>query len=130
MEMALVLVIEDDALMRATIRRMLASHTVIEASNGREGLAAFKLRAPDIVITDILMPEKEGIETIIELRAASSLSKIIAISGGGSSGTLDFLTSAKKLGADLVMHKPLRAAELLAAVESLCADNSNGDQQS
>ena len=123
--MALVLVIDDDALMRATIRRMLTFHTVIEASDGREGLAAFQSRAPDVVITDILMPEKEGIETIIELRRVNRHVKIIAISGGGSSGTLDFLSSAKKLGADLVMQKPFRAVELLAAVNSLSPGSDN-----
>ena len=123
--MALVLVIDDDAQMRATIRRMLASsgHSVIEAGNGREGLAVFQSRAPDIVVTDIIMPDKEGIELIIELRRTNRRTRILAISGGGASGTVDFLSVAKKLGADLVMKKPLRAAELQEAVNGLAADS-------
>lgn len=121
--MALVLLIDDDPQLRNTLRRIVASagHTVLEASDGREGLALFNSQPPDVVITDIIMPEKEGIETIIELRRSSHGSKILAISGGGHAGKIDFLTVAKKLGADLVLQKPIRAAELLNAVASLVA---------
>lgn len=120
--MPLVLVIDDDPQMRATVRRMLTSsgHTVVEASDGYEGLAAFQSHAPDVVITDIMMPGKEGLETIIELRATGH-SKILAISGSWAGGDADFLQMAKKLGADLVMQKPFRAAELQEAVNVLTA---------
>src|ERR1700674_1146446 len=102
LSMPLVLVIHDDPQMRVTVRRMLTSagHTVIEASDGCEGLAAFQSHAPDVVITDIMMPGKEGLESIIELRA-SGRSKILAISGSWAGGDADFLQMAKKLGADL-----------------------------
>jgi CheY-like chemotaxis protein len=120
--MALVLVIDDDPQMRSTLRRILlsAGHVVSEASNGREGLALFQSRPPDVVITDIIMPEKEGIETIIEMRRGGHGSKILAISGGGHAGKVDFLSVAKKLGADRVLQKPIRAAELIEAVNSFC----------
>ncbi len=120
--MPLVLVIDDDPQMRATVRRMLTSsgHAVIEASDGCEGLAAFQSHAPDVVITDIMMPGKEGLETIIELRATGH-AKILAISGSWAGGDADFLQMAKKLGADLVLQKPFRAAELQEAVNVLTA---------
>jgi CheY-like chemotaxis protein len=121
--MALVLVIDDDPQMRNTLRRILASagHKVLEASNGRDGIALFQSHAPDVVVTDIIMPEKEGIETIIEMRRLGCGSKILAVSGGGHAGKVDFLTVAKKLGADLVLQKPIRAADLLHAVGNVVA---------
>lgn len=119
--MPLVLVIDDDPQMRATMRRMLTSsgHTVIEACDGHEGLAAFRARAPDVVVTDIVMPEQEGFQTIIELRRATRRAKILAVSGSWVAGEIDFLAMAKRLGADLVMQKPFRAAELQKAVNRL-----------
>jgi CheY-like chemotaxis protein len=119
--MAQVLLIDDDPKMRTTLRRILesAGHAVLEAGNGREGLSLFQSRAFDVVVTDIIMPEKEGIETIIELRRTARGSRILAISGGGHAGKVDFLAVAKKLGADLVLQKPIRAAELLRAVATL-----------
>jgi CheY-like chemotaxis protein len=121
--MSLILVIDDDPLMRKTIRRILTSsgHTIVEAGNGREGLAAFESSAPDIVITDILMPEKEGIETIIELCKAERRAKILAVSGSLAGGGTDFLAMASKFGADLVLQKPFRASELQQAVTTLAA---------
>lgn len=126
--MALVLLIDDDPQMRSTLSRILASagHAVVEAGNGREGLAMFHARPPDVVVTDIIMPEKEGIETIIEMRRMSQRSRIVAISGGGHAGKVDFLTVAKKLGADLVLQKPIRAAELLRAVDNLFPSAASG----
>jgi DNA-binding response OmpR family regulator len=121
--MALVLVIDDEPQMRRMIRRILsaAEHDAIEASNGREGLAMFQKYRPDIVVTDILMPEKEGIETILEIRRATAATGIIAISGGGVSDNLMFLDIAKKFGADAVLAKPFRAQELIDAVAGLLA---------
>jgi two-component system, chemotaxis family, chemotaxis protein CheY len=122
--MATVLIIDDDPLMRLTIKRILlsAEHEVLEACDGREGLEVFRARRPDLVITDIIMPNVEGIETIRELKRIAPATRIVAISGGGRVSNTDFLVIAKKLGADIVMAKPLRAAELLAAVGRLLAE--------
>ncbi|HEX3430954.1 MAG TPA: response regulator transcription factor [Rhizomicrobium sp.] len=121
--MSVVLIIDDEPQMRSMMRRVLAAagHSVVEAGNGREGLAAFQSYAPDIVITDIIMPEKEGIETIIELCQATHRAKIIAVSGSFTHEGPDFLTMASRFGADVVLQKPFRAAELQHAVERLTA---------
>ena len=119
--MALVLIIEDNPHTLATLREILVSedHAVLEARNGKEGLALFQSRLPALVITDIIMPEKEGIETILELRRMAPACKIIAMSGGGFVGKTDFLALAKKAGADAVLEKPFGATQLLDAVAHL-----------
>jgi len=119
--MARILIIDDDPQMRPTLRRILesAGHMVLEATNGAEGLAAFKSHTPDVVVTDIIMPEKEGIETILALRRLAPNLGIIAVSGGGLAGNADFLTIAEKLGADLSLQKPIRAVDLIAAVKRI-----------
>src|SRR5579872_6774863 len=80
-----VLVIDDDPVARVTMRAILEDqgYTVTCAANGKLGLNAFRMRRPDLVVTDIIMPEKEGIETILELRAVWPQGPIIAVSGGG-----------------------------------------------
>ena len=87
-------------------------HEVLEAANGREGLGAFDLHQIDLVITDILMPEKEGIQTIMELRHDFPLVKIIAISGGGAVEPDTYLTMAQELGADSTLSKPFSLLDL------------------
>ena len=83
--MARILVIDDEELARFTLREILeaAGHEVIEASNGNEGTAFQRANPCDVVITDMIMPEKEGLETIVELKGEYPDLKIIAISGGG-----------------------------------------------
>lgn len=83
--MATILLIDDDELVRITVRRILesASHTVIEARNGNEGLELVRAVPLDLIITDIIMPEREGIETIMEIRKLNTKIGIVAISGGG-----------------------------------------------
>jgi DNA-binding response OmpR family regulator len=119
--MATVLVIDDDQQIRRMVVRVLArdNHEVIEAGDGQEGLRLFNARRPALVITDILMPEKEGIETIREIRAVAPRVPILAMSGGGTSKTMVFLDSAKALGADAALSKPFRADELIDAVNKL-----------
>ncbi len=121
--MAVILVIDDELGMRQMVRRILlsAKHSVVEAKDGVFGLEQFRKHRPAIVITDILMPEMEGIETIKQARALDPSVKVIAISGGGAAHNMKFLDMAKMLGANLVLAKPFRAAELLAAVDRLSA---------
>jgi DNA-binding response OmpR family regulator len=114
-----ILVIDDDTLLRQTMRRMLesAGHEVVEAANGRTGVEAFRTHRTDAVISDIIMPDKEGIETIREIRGLSPTVRIVAVSGGGRNHNMEFLTIAGKLGADATLAKPFRKEQLLACVE-------------
>jgi len=125
--MARILIIDDEPNMRSMLRRMLhqAGHQVNEAGNGAEGIDSYERDPPDLVITDILMPKKEGIETIIALHRADPDLPIIAISGGARTGGKDFLSSAEKLGACHTLAKPFRGEQLLSAVsESLSGKSS------
>ena len=118
--MARVMVVDDDDLVRATLRQMLehAGHEVLEATNGREALVVFDAGEVDMVITDIIMPVKEGIETIRDLRKLAPELKILAISGGSRGASADFLRMASKFGANEVLAKPFRREQVLKAVES------------
>lgn len=123
-----ILVIDDEQLIRLQIRSALEleGYVVHEAANGNEGLARIAEAAPDVVITDILMPDKEGIETILELRRSHPKIRIIAISGGGRTGNKDFLRTAKHLGADRTLAKPFGLAELLRLVREVLAEANGG----
>ncbi len=113
--MTKIVLIDDDEDVRRTLVRMLetAGYEVHEAADGSSGLELCLKVDPQLVITDILMPEKEGIETIMTLKRDRPDLKIIAISGGGRSGGVDFLDMARSLGADEALQKPFRRAELL-----------------
>lgn len=117
--MATILLIDDDELVRITVRRILesASHTVIEARNGNEGLELVRAVPLDLIITDIIMPEREGIETIMEIRKLNTKIGIVAISGGGRAQAMDFLPLARKLGADQILRKPFSPDELLEVTD-------------
>ncbi len=116
-----ILVIDDDAQFRAMIVEMLErkEYTVFAAEDGEEGIKIWQDLSPDMVITDIIMPNKEGIETILELKRKNKDVKIIAISGGGRTNAQDNLRSAKYLGASLTLAKPFESTELLDAVQKL-----------
>lgn len=118
--MALILVIDDEPGMRTMIERMLKAggHTVILAGDGDKGLQLFRTNQPDVVVTDIIMPQREGIETIREMRELNPSVRIIAVSGAQPLGGLSFLDIARKFGADAALQKPFRAAELLGAITS------------
>ncbi len=117
--MARILVIDDDSAARDTIVQVLedGGYQVTSAEDGRRGLASFRRDPPDLVITDIIMPEKEGIQTITEMRGERPDAKIIAISGGGRIGNTDFLRIARHLGAMDVIPKPFDPDDLLNRVE-------------
>lgn len=94
-------------------------HAVVEARDGREGLILFKAGHPDLVITDLVMPETEGFEVLTELRKHLPRVKIIVITGGVLGKAADYLEMALHLGADKVLAKPFPHAVLLAAVNEL-----------
>ena len=117
--MSRILIIDDEELVRYALRAVLesADHDVIEAENGMKGIELCNAHPVDLVITDIIMPEKEGVETIIELRRAFPDVKIIAISGGGRSGGVSYLKLAQGFGADQIMPKPFGMDEMLSTVQ-------------
>lgn len=114
--MATVLVIEDSPVMRNLAAQFLidAGHTVLEAEDGQIGLQLFERHRPALVITDILMPEREGLGSIRELRRLAPTVPIIAISASAV-----YLDVAKQFGADVILHKPLHLPDLVAAVNRL-----------
>lgn len=121
--MATILVIDDDAAMRRLILRVLGArgHALLEAENGQKGLTLVENQRPDLIITDILMPGKEGIETIREVIGRWPGTKIIAISGGGGSHNLMFLEAAKAFGAYASLAKPFRPEQLIEVVDKVLA---------
>ncbi len=118
-----ILIIDDDFFVRNMLERLMgkACFDVETAENGDNGLTLHRRNPVDLVITDILMPEKEGLETITEFRRFFPRVKVIAISGGGQIGPANYLKMAKLLGADRTFAKPMDTSELLSAVEELLA---------
>lgn len=117
---SMILLIDDEKPFRNLLKQVLsmAGYDVVEAANGAEGINRFYERPADMIITDIIMPEKDGIETMIELKKAHPGVKLIAMSGGGWYGTdIDF-DMAKKLGAR-TLDKPFTLQKLLDAVAEL-----------
>jgi CheY-like chemotaxis protein len=113
-----ILVIDDNEVVRNTVGRILQSggYAVTLAEDGRKGMVSFRRERPDLVITDIIMPEQEGIETIRQILSDEPNAKIIAISGGGRMGHMDFLEVARKLGAVDILPKPFDPDDLLDRV--------------
>lgn len=126
MKPASILLIDDDRFFAKLTAAMLTPAEVIVARDGAEGIALMKTHAFDLLITDLLMPEKDGIETILEIRRANAALPIIAISGGGRfGGRGDLLRMAQRLGATATLQKPFTREELLAAVDRCLADRPN-----
>ena len=117
--MATILLIDDDEAFRSMVRRALqrVGYTVIEAENGNAALEMLTGASVDLVITDILMPEKDGIETIMAVRRTQPEIKIIAMSGGGRMRPEGYLDVAKDLGAVCVLNKPFDNESLFAAIK-------------
>jgi DNA-binding response OmpR family regulator len=117
--MATVLVIDDELFMLDFVRKILeaAQHKVLVAATADSGLEAYRMHKPDLVITDLIMPDKDGLETIQELRKENPATRIIAISGGGRSGYTNALEAAKAFGARETVRKPFSPNVLLAAVK-------------
>ena len=119
--MANILLSDDDNQFSTMLRKMIErnGHEVIEASDGKEGIKLYRKSPTDLIITDLIMPEKDGIETIQELKKDFPGIKIIAISGGGRLGPQDYLHLAEMLGARRTLTKPIELPELLKAIEEL-----------
>jgi DNA-binding response OmpR family regulator len=116
-----ILVIDDDDQMRTLLRQVMewAGYEVVEAGDGREGMQKQRKQPADLVITDLIMPEQEGLETITSLKKEYPEIKIIAISGGGRIGPEAYLPAAQELGADKVFSKPFDVRELAETVKDL-----------
>jgi two-component system, chemotaxis family, chemotaxis protein CheY len=115
-----ILVIEDNLIVRNTVMRILqnAGYTVVTANDGLQGFDMFRKEQPDLVISDIIMPQQEGIGTIRQILAERPGAKIIAISGGGRIGNTDFLQIAKKMGAVDALQKPFDPDDLLGRINN------------
>ena len=113
-----ILVVDDDPNLRTAIRRMLEPEgfEIEEASDGRDAMRSFRARPADLVLCDVFMPEKDGLDLLRELVREFSGARMVAMSGGGFRGTLDLLPMAHALGASAVLYKPFERAELLAVV--------------
>jgi DNA-binding NtrC family response regulator len=113
-----ILIVDDDAGIRRTLQTLLqrAGYEVMLASDGDEAIRLWRDHGGDLVITDLHMPEKDGIQTIIELLSHSPGVRIIAMSGGGQTKRLDLLGNASLLGAVLTIEKPFTIAEMLGIV--------------
>jgi CheY-like chemotaxis protein len=118
-----ILIVEDEKEVREMLRISLARkrYTILEAENGKDAIAHFKPSVTDLVITDLIMPEEDGLKVIMKLREVKPSIKIIAISGGGKAGPGSYLNLAKALGADAAYSKPFSLNDLMAKIDELLA---------
>lgn len=126
--MADILIIDDDDTLRTVMRKILErrGHAVRDAADGAVGLSLLWSARPDVLVTDLYMPEKEGIETIVEVREAYPDLPILAVSGGGTVGADGSLGDAEALGADASLAKPFTVEAFADAVERLLAGEGDG----
>jgi DNA-binding response OmpR family regulator len=122
-----VLLIDDDPALLWLMGQAFqaAGYKTLSAENGRQGLRLLDAYKPDLVVTDIVMPEMEGIGAIMQIRRKASPPKIIAISGAGPGGRRNYLSWAKHLGADAVLAKPFRMSQIVALSDRLIENDSN-----
>ena len=118
-EMARILLVEDDERVRLMLKDLLENegYEIQEASNGKEALQSFASSLPDLVLTDLVMPDTEGIEMIIKMRKSNPNVKIVAMSGG-----VDYLNLAKQLGALRTLRKPFSNQAVLDVVQATLED--------
>ena len=119
--MARILIIDDEPIIRDVLIETLEreGYETVAASDGNDGIKIHQENPADLIITDLIMPEKEGIETIMELRRDSQDVKIIAMSGGGKIDPNTYLQIAKTVGAVKTLAKPIRIEELLKTVQEV-----------
>jgi CheY-like chemotaxis protein len=123
--MARILIIEDDDLLRTVLTSALefAGHSVVQARNGQEGIELFRAVPTDLVLTDIVMPVKEGVETIMILRDERKNLPIIAMSGGAANAKL-YLNIAGRIGAKRILSKPFTPQHLLEIVDQVLTESN------
>jgi len=116
-----ILLVDDDEQFRLMLSEALTGEgfLVRKASDGRQGLKHYAERPTDLVITDLVMPEKEGLEMIVEIKQLHSEVKVIAMSGGGRGSSQNYLKMAKAFGAQLVLAKPFSHCEIVDAISQV-----------
>ena len=122
-----ILIIDDEPHILLMLKKMLerSGYEIDMAANGLEGIRLFRETSADLVITDIIMPEKEGLETIREMRMIRDDLKIIAMSGGGKVSAENYLDAAQIFGAARMISKPFTKAEMVSAVRELLGDHED-----
>lgn len=125
-----ILLIDDDDLLRGVLAKSLthAGHTVLQAADGQQGIQVACTTAVDLVITDLVMPVKEGVETIMVLRRQQPKLPVIAMSGGVSNSGL-YLDIATKIGAKRVLPKPFTPGELMRTIEEVMAEVAAAEER-
>jgi CheY-like chemotaxis protein len=116
-----ILIVEDDKELREMLKLSLnrRKFTVYEAENGKDAISHFKPSITDLVVTDLIMPDEDGLKVIMKLRELKPSIKIIAISGGGKAGPGSYLNLAKALGAHAIFSKPFSINDLISKIEEL-----------
>ena len=127
--MARIIVIDDQEPIRRIVRRALENdgHQVFEASDGELGMALLEREPVDVVITDIFMPGMDGIQTLREIRKRFPAIKVIAMSGGDSTGMMDLRRDAELLGAVKSLQKPFNARDIVDVVRAVLDEKKEGD---
>jgi DNA-binding NtrC family response regulator len=120
-----IMIVDDDASIRQTLQKLLSreGYEVIQAADGSEAVRLWRQRGGDLVITDLHMPQKDGIETIVELLSHSPGIRIIAMSGGGQTKRLDLLGNVALLGTILTIEKPFTIHEMMNTVSRALGSN-------
>lgn len=123
-----VLIIDDEADIRSVLKDMLgmSGYEVDTAENGKKAKELYDKTDYDVVITDIIMPEQDGFEVILDYRNKNQLSRIIAISGGGRTSSKDYLNIANHFGVSSIFSKPPNYKDLIAKVDEIVAANKKG----
>jgi CheY-like chemotaxis protein len=116
-----ILIVEDNRELREMLKESLTRKrfSVQEAENGKDAIIHFKPSVTDLVVTDLIMPEEDGLKVIMTLREMKPSIKVIAISGGGKAGPASYLNLATALGADAVYSKPFSVNEMIGKIEEL-----------
>ncbi len=124
--MAKILIVDDESEIRKMLLRVLgrSGHELFEASNGAEAIEQLRRESHELVITDIVMPEKEGLETIMQIRRDFPHVKIIAMSGGGRISATHYLEMAQRIGADRIFEKPFGRTDVINAVRELLGQDA------
>lgn len=122
-QLTTVLIIDDDPEILALWSDVLASDgmSVLTAPSGVQGVKLARSNAVDVILTDVLMPDKDGIETLLEVKAQDATAKVVLVSGGGRQVGMSMLQVADHLGADATLRKPVNVDELCATVRRLAA---------